>query len=267
MKKLINHRVWPKLIQCIVVLAGLVAGHDRVLAQAPTNDDFANATLLSGTNLLVNGATLNATAEPGEPFHCGFAPSHSIWYDWTAPGDGSVLIDLTGSTPGSDVSVYTGKYLTNLTGVANNAGGNPDQTGHCIFQVTAGIVYEVAVDVTSGAGGSIQMALIFTTAVFAPQIAQQPGDQSVVEGGNAIFSVVATGSQPLSYQWLFNGANLNGDTNSILDLTNVALTQAEHCTRLSSAMREALPTVCPAALTVISRPPNDVFCESPLADR
>ena len=40
----------------------------------------------------------------------------------------------------------------------------------------------------------------------APAITQQPANQSVAVGQNATFSVVASGSAPLSYQWYLGGA-------------------------------------------------------------
>jgi hypothetical protein len=50
----------------------------------------------------------------------------------------------------------------------------------------------------------------------APLIAQQPASQLVSPGSNATFSVAATGPAPLSYQWLFDGVDIAGATNSSL---------------------------------------------------
>src|ERR1035437_5424532 len=41
-----------------------------------------------------------------------------------------------------------------------------------------------------------------------PVITSQPVNQPVVWGGNATFSVMATGVGPLTYQWQLNGTNL-----------------------------------------------------------
>src|ERR1017187_5647011 len=41
-----------------------------------------------------------------------------------------------------------------------------------------------------------------------PVITSQPANQPVVWGGNATFSVMATGVGPLTYQWQLNGTNL-----------------------------------------------------------
>ncbi len=44
-----------------------------------------------------------------------------------------------------------------------------------------------------------------------PLVLTQPQDQSVQAGSRVSFSVTATGSQPLSYQWQLNGTNLADD--------------------------------------------------------
>src|SRR5690349_9362926 len=52
------------------------------------------------------------------------------------------------------------------------------------------------------------------TSPVAPSIATQPQNASVVMGQTATFSVVAIGTQPLSYQWQKNGANISGATSA-----------------------------------------------------
>ncbi len=59
-----------------------------------------------------------------------------------------------------------------------------------------------------------------------PVITVQPLNQTVTVGSNANFSVTATGSLPLSYQWRFGLQNLAGATNASLTLTNVQSGQA-----------------------------------------
>jgi outer membrane protein assembly factor BamB len=48
----------------------------------------------------------------------------------------------------------------------------------------------------------------------APHIATQPADQTVSVGQTATFSVVATGTAPLQYQWRKNGGAITGATGS-----------------------------------------------------
>ena len=55
----------------------------------------------------------------------------------------------------------------------------------------------------------------------APSIVTQPQDRNVVLGANATFSVVATGSAPLGYQWRFNSVAIAAATNSSHTITGV----------------------------------------------
>ncbi len=59
-----------------------------------------------------------------------------------------------------------------------------------------------------------------------PAISVPPSNTTVISGSNALLSVTATGSQPLSYQWLKNGTNLynggriSGATNNVLTIAS-----------------------------------------------
>lgn len=85
----------------------------------------------------------------------------------------------------------------------------------------------------------------------APVITQQPVNTSAVEGGAATFSVTATGSAPLSYQWKFNNAPVAGATNASLTLTalttNAAGQYSVTVTNLAGATNSTAAT-----LTVIA---------------
>jgi hypothetical protein len=60
----------------------------------------------------------------------------------------------------------------------------------------------------------------------SPSIAMQPTSQTTSIGRSVSFSVLATGTAPLAYQWLFNGNNLQGATNSTFALGNVQTSDA-----------------------------------------
>lgn len=59
-----------------------------------------------------------------------------------------------------------------------------------------------------------------------PTITTQPQSQTVTEGADVTFSVVATGNPLLTYQLQFSGANLDSATNAMLTLTNVTVAQS-----------------------------------------
>lgn len=59
------------------------------------------------------------------------------------------------------------------------------------------------------------------TFFFALRIVTQPISQKVAEGDFANFTVLAIGATPITYQWQFNGKNIDGATNALLVLPSV----------------------------------------------
>lgn len=59
-----------------------------------------------------------------------------------------------------------------------------------------------------------------------PNITFQPESQATCLGRGAKFEVAAAGTQPLTYQWLFNGTALTGQMGSALTLDNLQSNQA-----------------------------------------
>jgi concanavalin A-like lectin/glucanase superfamily protein/CotH protein/lamin tail-like protein/Ig-like domain-containing protein len=59
-----------------------------------------------------------------------------------------------------------------------------------------------------------------------PVISVQPADQDALASGGAGFSVVASGGNPLSYQWRFNGKDIPGATGATLTLEDIQMDQA-----------------------------------------
>jgi hypothetical protein len=80
--------------------------------------------------------------------------------------------------------------------------------------------------VISNSYGSVTSAVASLTVLVPPAITTPPSDQTAVVGSSASFSVTATGTAPLSYQWAFEGTNLAGATANPLLLTGVQLSQA-----------------------------------------
>jgi hypothetical protein len=94
--------------------------------------------------------------------------------------------------------------------------------------------------------------------VTAPSIIVQPQSQTVAEGTNVTFSVTATGTAPLRYQWQFNATKVPGATNTTLTLPNVQLVNAGSYTVLvnnaggTTNSQSATLTVCAGPVTTPS---------------
>jgi hypothetical protein len=73
-----------------------------------------------------------------------------------------------------------------------------------------GAVFMVVISNTAGSITSNAVTLTVNSAPEAPTITTQPASQNVIAGQTATFTVVATGSAPLSYQWQKNGMNIAG---------------------------------------------------------
>ncbi len=209
----------------------------------PANDAFANASALASGTTTTKGVNTNATKEAGEPSHAdNGGPSQaantggrSVWWRWTAPSNGTVVLDTRGSYFDTILGVYTGSALSALTRIASSDDITPGvvQASTVTFTAATGTVYRIAVDGfnnNDGDGadsGGITLNLNFTSVGGTPPaITTQPASVTVSPGGNASFSVVATGTDPITYQWLLNTNAVAGATSATLNLTGVTSAQA-----------------------------------------
>ena len=92
------------------------------------------------------------------------------------------------------------------------------------YYYSSALVDEVSIYNTALSGTQIQA--IYNAGVagkcleLPPVVLTQPQSQRVPEGSSAFFDVVAGGTDPLSYQWRFNGTALSGATDPDLIVTN-----------------------------------------------
>jgi O-glycosyl hydrolase len=80
--------------------------------------------------------------------------------------------------------------------------------------------------VVTNIAGSVTSAVATLALWVPPVITLQPANQTALVGATVNLSVAASGTEPLSYQWLFNGTNLDGAVAAALSLTNVQPAQA-----------------------------------------
>ena len=74
--------------------------------------------------------------------------------------------------------------------------------------------FTVVITDSTGNVTSNAAVLTVTATAVAPSITTQPANRSVTVGQAASFTVTATGTAPLTYQWKKNGANVSGATSS-----------------------------------------------------
>jgi len=87
-----------------------------------------------------------------------------------------------------------------------------------------------------------------------PAITSQPSSRTVAEGQTASFSVSATGSSPLSYQWQKNGVDISGATGSSYTTPSASLADSGSVFRVTVKNAYGSATSGAATLTVTTGP-------------
>ena len=87
-----------------MIVLGLQTG--SAWAQAPSNDNFANAWLLAGDQGATNGYNIGATLETGEPLHYASGNSATVWFRWSPSIMGIATFDTLGSSFDTVLAVY-----------------------------------------------------------------------------------------------------------------------------------------------------------------
>ncbi len=107
---------------------------------------------------------------------------------------------------------------------ASNIGGALG-TNYTIASVTTNNAGNYSVVVTN-AGGGVTSTVAVLTVLVPPAITSQPTNKTVIQGSNVTFSVTASGTAPLNYQWRKGGIVIGGATNSTLNLLSVTTNDA-----------------------------------------
>ena len=123
---------------------------------------------------------------------------------------------IAGFTPKTTGDLHLGRRPTSPDGSRFTFGGMIDEPAVYNRALSSS---EIAAIFNAGPAGKC-----FAPA--PPSITTQPTNQTVVVGSNATFSVVATGSPTLTYQWFHGTSSITNATNSTLRLANVKLSDA-----------------------------------------
>ncbi len=115
-------------------------------------DYFDCRPTLFGTNISFSCSNFLAGWEPGEPSHFSgvfggtnyVTAGQSLWYSWTAPFSGGVVITDNSTFPSPCLAVYTGNTFATFSRVASNSTFNA--VCRVAFSAVAGTTYQIAVD-------------------------------------------------------------------------------------------------------------------------
>src|SRR5262249_23557535 len=150
----------------------------------------ADAQVLTGTCGLVQGHNVGANKETGEPASVGNAGGASIWYSWTAPGNGRAMFTTQGS-PFIDtlLAVYTGTSVAALSVVATNddiVGGYLDGLvySRVEFTATAGTTYKISIDGFKRGAGLAETNVTFLHWAFEPATNDNFASAQVIVGAS-----------------------------------------------------------------------------------
>ena len=122
-------------------------------AVRPANDHFAQRERLTGPSVYASGTLGGASLESGEPFHFASGGPASVWYAWTAPGDGLVTITGRGFDWAPPLVIYEGSELAGLTKQAVSVvSGMWNQGQTARFAVRAGHDYAIVAVPWDGMG-------------------------------------------------------------------------------------------------------------------
>lgn len=229
-------------------------GVNWVATSAPSNNWYAVASSADGSQLLAAGDYhLHLSTNSGTDWIVTSAP-YGAWTSVASSGDGRVLAATVNSSyvyisTNLGVSWKFSVALSSLNGVAIDKAGNvlmafgfeqifvSSDSGETWKQIEspAGSLRQAA---ASGDGSKWiaghSSGGIYLLKIDAPIIINQPSNQVVAAGLNAVFTPSVIGAEPRSYHWTFDGVELPGATNSTLLLTNVNLSAAGQYSLLAS---------------------------------
>jgi hypothetical protein len=110
----------------------------------PPNDDFANATPLSGRRVTLKADLAYATQESGEAlvFPEGWNYGHTVWFTWVPPRSGQALVRRLAGAAYAKINLFRGADLAGLICL--------QQDGYVPFEVQGGEPLHICVDHNGG---------------------------------------------------------------------------------------------------------------------
>jgi glucose/arabinose dehydrogenase len=126
-----------------------------------------------------------------------------------------------------------------------------------VTNVQAATTGAYAVVVSNMFGAATDILYTITALASAPVIYQQPSSQAFIPGSDVVLYALACGTDPMWYQWSYNGGAIPWATNVVLSLTNLGAAGAgPYSLEISNALGTATSSV--ASLVVGNPYPGQV---------
>ena len=161
----------------------------------------------------------------------------------------TLTVEATGSAPLAYSWTFEG---TTIAGALS-----PSLTISNAQTLHEGIYRAVVLNSAGAVTSAVALVRIFPT---APIIVSDPGSLVVSASSNATFSVTATGSQPMSYQWYFRGSPVTGATAAQFTINNA---QAGHMGDYQVFVANGLGSIPSAVATLTVLPVSPYFVTAP----
>ena len=189
------------------------------------------------TATLTFGASANAPAITTAPGNQTVTAGTSVTF--TVVASGSAALTYQWKKSGANISGATAASYTIASPVVADSGS-----------------YTVTVTNSVGSATSTAATLTVNAAATAPSITTPPASVTVTAGAGASFTVVASGTAPLTYQWLKNSAAISGATNAnhVIAAT-VAADAGSYAVTVTNSAGSATSTAATLTVNPISTEP------------
>ncbi|HTI98108.1 MAG TPA: LamG-like jellyroll fold domain-containing protein [Dongiaceae bacterium] len=227
-----------------------------------TVPDYVNDRVFKGSmdEVAVFGSVLTADQIKQLYLSANVPPRITLQPPATLNASEGTAITISANAFGSPTLAYQWqKNGTNLVG---------QTASNLVFAVTqAGDAGNYDLVVTNAYGAVTSSITALTIQAGPPIELVAPQSQARYAGLSASFSVLAGGSSPLSYQWLYNKGDIAGQTATNLTLTNLQLGQTgDYSVRITNPQGSITSSV--ATLTVVAAPTSPyaaaVLADSPI---
>jgi hypothetical protein len=177
------------------------------------------------------------------------------------PANQTVLAGQTATFSVSATGAGPLSYQWHINGMPIGGATSSSYTNAATTIAENGARFTVVVSNNAGNVTSDPATLTVTTAPVAPSIANQPISQIVNAGQTATFSVTASGTAPLSYQWRKNGAIVSGAISA--SCTTPAATSADTGAQFTVVVSNSAGSVNSSAATLVVNSISHLLGASP----